>query len=179
MDALFDFLISVLQSTLYCWRVIQPDERGVRTTCGCWATVLDAGLHFMWPVVGDIVIVDIAEQSLRIESQSLTTQDGASVGVGVTVTYKILDPIKAVFDVVDWDESLRAEITGVVGECVLTHQFDDLCNAKTVTEDVITELRKVATERWGLKILRVRRSDFAKCRTIRLMREPDRFAEED
>jgi regulator of protease activity HflC (stomatin/prohibitin superfamily) len=174
MDVLFQFFIDAIDRLTF-WEIIQPDERGVRTTLGKHAKVLDPGVHLVWPVIGNIVVVTVVEQSLRISSQSLVTHDGRSIGIGVTVAYEILDPIRAVHSVEDWDESLRAEITGVVGECVIDHTYEELRNDPTVMNRMIKDLREVATQRWGLKILRVRRSDFAPCKTIRLMKEPDQM----
>ena len=69
MDAIFTFLIGILQSAFYCWRVIKPDELGVRTFCGRRVTRLEPGLHFMWPVLGQIITVEVKEQVLDLRSQ--------------------------------------------------------------------------------------------------------------
>ena len=173
MNELFTFLIDILESAFYCWRVIYPDEIGVRTFCGRNPVALDTGLHFMCPVVGDLAIVEVKEQVLDLRSQSLTTKDNKAIAIGLSVAYEVLDPIRAIYEVQDWDQSLEAEMLGVAGEYVLTRTFGELLSDSGLSKNVLDEIRKVATSKWGLKVLRIRRSDFASCRSIRLMHEPN------
>jgi len=133
----------------------------------------------MWPVVGEIVVVEVKEQVLDLRSQSLTTKDNKAIAIGLSVAYSIHDPIRAVLEVQDWDESMAAEMLGVAGEYVLTKTFKELLSDSGLSKNVLDEIRKVATVRWGLKVLRVRRSDFSSCRSIRLMHEPNQTVTED
>lgn len=103
MDVFFSFLIDCIRSAFYCWRVIQPHEQGVRTFCGKNPKALDPGLHFMWPLVGEIVVIPVVEQVQDIRSQSVMTKDGKRMALGINIAYEVLNPIKAVYAVQDWD----------------------------------------------------------------------------
>lgn len=171
MQALWEFLIDVLRRTAWFWRVIQPDQAGVRTTAGRWPKTLPAGLHLVWPIVGEIRVCNIAERVKDVRSQSLTTSDGKVVAAGISVAYSIIDAYRAQFDVADAEAALLNEALRVVGEYVSGHTFDECASADAMCRWVLDELRKVATARWGLKIWRVGRSDWAPHRAIRLMGE--------
>lgn len=169
MDALWNFLIEIVRGTFWIWRVIQPDQAGVRTFCGKHPKVLDAGFYFLWPVVGEIRICKISEMVNDVRSQSLTTKDGRSVAAGISVAHSVINPYKAMFEVQDSTEALLNEALRVVGEYVSSHTFDECGDAENMVQWVLEELRKVATERWGLKVWRVGRSDWSLHRAIRLM----------
>ena len=171
MDVLFSFLIEIIRSTLYCWRVVQPHEAAVRTTCGKRPRVLGPGLHFMFPVIGEMVVIPVVEQVQDIRSQSLTTSDGQQIAIGISIAYEVTDPLKAVFAVQDWDQSLSNEALRICGEYVLASTFEQCVNAETMCREIMRRLHDVATLRWGLVILRVGRSDFTRCRALRLMTE--------
>lgn len=170
MDVFFSFLIDCIKSAFYCWRVIQPHEKGVRTLCGKKPVALSPGLHWMWPVVGEIVVIPVVEQVQDIRSQSIMTKDGKKMALGLNIAYEVMDPVRAVYSVQDWDQSLGNEAIRIAGEYVLCHTAEE-CTADTMCKDLLRSIRKIATERWGLRILRVGRSDFTECRALRLMTE--------
>lgn len=172
LESFFEFIVDILKSAFYTWRVIQPDEKGVRTLCGKNPEVLGPGLHLMWPVIGEIVVIPVKEQVLDVRSQSLTTRDKVSIAVGVSIAYEVSDPLRTVFEVQDWDESLANEALRVIGEYVLSRTYEDCLDGPQMGTTILEGLRKTATRRWGLKILRIGRTDFVRCPTYRIMGEP-------
>lgn len=167
MDAFWTWLSGIADRLMF-WRVIQPDEGGVRTTCGRWPKVLKAGIHWVAPIIGEMRVIPVKEQVLDIRTQSLRTKDGVSVVVGVTVAYEVLDTYRAAYEVQDWDQSLSNEILSVVGREIRSRTIDQ-CVGEELSTAICKELRKVATANWGLKIIRVGVSDFDKCRSLRIM----------
>jgi len=169
MDVLWSFLRGIIEKGFYFWRVIQPNQAGVRTFCGLFPSTLKQGLHFVCPVLGDITVMDIKDQVKDVRSQTLTTADGVSVAVGLSVRYDILDIYRAIYEVHDFDESLSNECVGILDDYVSQHTFAECCNPAEMCGYAVNELRKVVTARWGLRILRVRRSDFGRCPAVRMM----------
>ena len=171
MDALWNFLIDVLQRSFWFWRVIQPDEGGVRTFCGKNPVVLGPGLHFVWPIVGDISVTVCTEAVIDVRGQSLTTKDQVMVCVGLSVAYEVLDAYRAIYKVQDRDESLANESLRCVDEYVNAHTLAECLDAAPMTAAVTKAMRDVVTQRWGVKIHRIGRSDFGKHRAIRLINQ--------
>lgn len=167
MSIFWQWLFNILDSLLF-WRILPPNERGIRTFCGKHPIELGPGLHWVFPVLGDIMVTDITEQVVDVRSQSLTTRDGESVAIGISVAYEVLNAYKALYRVEDRDNSLVNETLRIVGEFVRTHDYGNLLE-DTLADWVIRELRKIATDRWGLKVLRVGLSDCSKHRALRIM----------
>lgn len=151
------------------WAIIEPHQRGVRTICGRNPTELLPGIHFFWPIVTRVELVPVVEQVLDTRPQQLTSNDGKAFAVGLSVAYEVLNVVKALYENLDYDANLAAEILRIAGEYVAHRSAAELADHDALVTWVTAELRKVATVRWGLKILRIGVTDFAEARTIRLM----------
>ena len=168
MSAMWEALIELL-SRLRVARIIYPDELGVRTFCGKNPRGLNPGIHFVFPLLGHIAALDAVEQVYDARSQSLTTADHVAVVAGISIAYEVNDPVRAYYRVSDWDDSLVNESLGVVDRYVSEHTFADCLNSQSMTDAVRDGIRAIATERWGIKIRRVGRTDFARHRALRVM----------
>jgi len=168
MSALWEWLIGILDRLRF-WFIVQPNEGAVRTFCGRRVTVLGPGLHWICPILGEGTVAPITEQVIDIRSQSLTTMDNIPVAIGVSIAYEVKDAEKAILRVQDWDESLANEALRVVGQFVSTHNYDDCLKSDVFAEQIIKDLKEIATRRWGLKIIRVGLSDLVKCKAFRIM----------
>ena len=168
MTAFWEWIVDAF-SRLRFWAVIQPDEMGVRTFCGRFEKVLPPGVYLVFPVLGEVTVAQVKEQVIDIRAQSLTTADNHSVAIGVSIAYEVMDPMRAFFQVQDWDESLANEALRVVGQFVCNHSYSQCKDAKTLNEALIKDLRVIATNRWGIKILRIGISDLVECKAYRLM----------
>ena len=167
MSVFWTWLFNLLNSCRVA-AVLQPNEGGVITFCGKFPRTVGPGFHFVFPVLGVVTYTDVTEQVIDVRSQSLTTKDGESVAVGISVAYDVMDAYRAIFQVQDRDNSLANETLRIVGDWVRAHTFDE-CRESDVPNAILPDLRKIATERWGLKVWRVGLSDFAKHRAIRLL----------
>jgi regulator of protease activity HflC (stomatin/prohibitin superfamily) len=98
----------LVPASFWFWRVIQPDEAGVRTTIGKWPTILAPGIHLVWPIVGLVRVCKTSEQVSDIRSQSLTTSDGQCFAVGISIAHSIINAQKAMLDQVAAQTILRS-----------------------------------------------------------------------
>jgi len=153
------------------WIVIGPNEIGVRTFCGKREYQIGPGFHLYFPFVGEVMHVNVTEQVVDVRSQSITTKDNVTVAVGISIAYEIVNAIKAIYRVNDFDQSLCNESLRVVEGYVMDHTFDECRDSESMKTFVLVNLRKVATDRWGIKIHRIGRTEFAKHRVIRLMQD--------
>lgn len=172
MDHFWQTIVGLLERLFLCWSIVDQDEQAVRTFCGCRPAALGPGFHMYWPVLGFIEATPASEQVLDISSQSLTTSDHQVILVGVSVAYAVIDPVRAIYRVIDRDESIANETLGIVQEFVSTHTYAECARTEPMMQHLLTEIRKIVTERWGCKVFRVRRTDFAKHRVLRLVNDP-------
>ena len=170
MNVLWEYLLGIINSLRF-WRVIQPNEAGVRTTRGLMPRALGPGLHMVWPIIGRIEVVEVAEQPLDVRSQSLTTLDGVPAGAGCSLVYVIDDVLKAVIGTRNVDDSLRCEALGLMDEYVSGRDFAKCVDTAAFRKWIRTRLRTQAKARWGVDVLGVYRTDFARARSFRIMKE--------
>lgn len=173
MDTFWTFIQSVLERTFRCWVIVMPDERGVRTFCGKHPRELMPGLHMFWPLFGWVETVSVVEQVVDARTQSITSSDGCSVAVGISIAYEVVDTVKAFYHVNDFGLSLQNESLRIVEEYVSNHTFDECFNSVTMREAILTGMRTAAAERWGIDIHRIGRTEFVKHRAIRLMQDSE------
>ena len=160
--------IAVALGRLRFFHVIMPDQMGVRTFCGRNPKSRGPGFHWVCPALGCIEIIEVSEQVFDIREQSLTTHDKVSVILGMSIAYSVTNPIRALYHVLDWDESLNNETLGIVGQFIWEHTFDECMDYKEMCEYVFQEIQVIA-RRWGVQVHRVRRSDFCRHRALRLI----------
>ena len=113
--------------------------------------------------------MDVTEQVIDVRSQSTTTRDGVSVAVGVSIAYRISDPLKAIYAVQDVDVSLSNEALRIVQHFVSAHTFDECNHSDEMADEILRGVREAATARWGVKVFRVGVTDFSRHKAIRLM----------
>src|SRR3989454_12130417 len=92
---LFIALISLARSA----RVVAQYEKGLVLRLGRYRSTVDSGLTFLVPVIEDMVKVDMRERVINVEPQKVITKDNVSVVVDAVIYYRIIDPVKATFEV--------------------------------------------------------------------------------
>ena len=155
--------ITKLFDILFCWcprfTIVQPDEKGVRVTCGGWVENLDPGLHWYWPMLTTMDTVNVSPQFIDLPNQYVTTDDGDTVAISGVVGYHIIDPKEALYNVQDYDVSLPNLAMGIIASKV---------GSDSLTDDVLAELNNRA-EPWGIEIDSVIITDYAECWCVRLI----------
>jgi len=141
---------------------------------GKYIKTLDSGINFIVPFLDkrrvvkylnykqeglSIYSVDLREQVYDIPSQSVITRDNISLTVDTLIFYQIVEPHKAVYEISDLilaiRELSRTTMRNVFGEM-------DLDTSLSSRDSINQKLRGIldeATDKWGVKILRVEVQD--------------------
>ena len=136
-------------------KIINQGEKGVVLRLGKYKTVSDPGLNIIFPYVETLIRVDVRERVISVLPQEVITKDNVSVTVDAVIYYKVVDPVKAQFEVENFDVAAttlaQTNLRNVIG--------DKLLDETLVARDVInTNLRDVldeVTNNWGVKVTRV------------------------
>lgn len=156
MSALFIFLVILaLVTVVSSVKIINQSEKGVVLRLGKFKSVADPGLNFILPYIDTLMKVDVRERVINVDPQKVITKDNVTVTVDAVIYYKVVDPVKAEFEVEDFDTAAttlaQTNLRNVIG--------DKLLDETLVARDVInTSLRDVldeATHGWGVKVTRV------------------------
>jgi hypothetical protein len=106
------------------------------------------GLHVFWKGTGEVKwkAVDRREQVADVAGQEIITSDKVTLRVNLLVTYSVVDPVKAVTAVADYQQALYREAQLVLRAAVGTKALDLLLQDK---ESVGAEVRDALARRAG------------------------------
>ena len=136
-------------------KVLREYERGVVFRLGRLIPVKGPGLVIIWPVIDKLVKVSLRTVTMDVPSQDIITKDNVTVKVNAVVYFRVVDPTKAITDVVDY-EYATSQISQTTLRSVLGQSnLDDLLAKR---DELNAELQKIIdeqTEPWGIKVTTV------------------------
>jgi regulator of protease activity HflC (stomatin/prohibitin superfamily) len=144
-------------------RVVQQYERGVVFRLGrVRPGIRNPGLNVIVPVVDRMVRVNLQIVTLSVPAQEGITRDNVSVRVDAVVYFRVVDPIKAIVNVVNYQYAVsqvaQTSLRSVIGKADLDMLLSD-------RERINSDLRAIIDEPtegpWGVKIERVEIKDVA------------------
>ena len=151
----FSLLVIALVALIRSIRIINQYEKGVILRLGKFHTTADAGLTILVPFVDSLMTVDMREKVINVEPQKVITKDNVSVVVDAVIYYKVVDPVKAEFEVEDFGTAAttlaQTNLRNLVGDKTL----DETLTARDVINSSLREVLDEATHNWGVKVTRV------------------------
>ncbi len=136
-------------------RIVRPYERGLVERLGKYHRTVEPGLRLIWPFIDRLVKVDMRERVIDVPPQRVITEDNVVVEVDAVVYYRVLDPVKVVYNVEDFNMAVIK-----LAQTNLRNQIGDLSLDETLTsrEKINAALGQIldeATDKWGVKVTRV------------------------
>src|SRR5690349_22318935 len=159
----FNFVLgaAILAGILVAWslRILREYERGVVFQLGRFWMVKGPGLIVVWPVIQQMVRVDLRTVVLDVPPQDVITRDNVSVKVNAVVYFRVVDPQKAIIQVADFlaATNLLAQTTlrAVLGK----HELDEMLAERKKLNIDIQKTLDLQTEAWGIKVSNVEIKD--------------------
>ena len=149
---LFIFAVITLFSSV---KIVQQQERGIIMRLGKFKSLADPGLNLVLPFIESMIKVDVREKVINVEPQKVITEDNVSVIVDAVIYYKIVDPVKAEFEVEDFGTAAttlaQTNLRNIVGDKTLDESLTARDHINTTLRVVLDE----ATNGWGVKVTRV------------------------
>lgn len=123
---------------------------------GRFTRTLDPGLHLIIPLVDRIGHrMVIQETVLDIPEQAVITKDNAAVLVDGIVYYRVMDVVKAAYQVAGLANALEALAMTNLRSVIGSMTFDEtLSKREEISRQLMTVL-DAATDPWGVKVTRV------------------------
>ena len=137
------------------FRVANQYQRAVVFQLGKLQGVRGPGLYWLIPFIEWQQMVDIRTITATVEKQETITKDNVPVEVTVVIWYSIVEPAKAVVEVVDFSGAVVQVALTSLRNIIGQHTLDDVLKEQ---ERLGTEMRQVidtATEPWGVNVSRV------------------------
>ena len=147
--------ILVVLLLLWSLRVLREYQRAVVFQLGRYAGVKGPGLFFLIPAIQQMVRVDLRTVVLDVPPQDVITRDNVSVKVNAVVYFRVVDPARAVIQVVDFlaatSQLGQTTLRAVLGR----HELDTLLAERDKLNQDIQTVLDQQTDAWGIKVSNV------------------------
>lgn len=169
------------------FRIVKQSQVMVIERLGKFYKLLKPGVHVIIPLVdaprpflskiGYAKDIDLREQVLDIDPQSVISKDNVVLIVDAILYYQIIDPIKASYEIANVTDSIgrltQTTLRSVIGEMELD---DTLASRDTINARLQTVLDE-ASDPWGVKVTRVELSQIDPPKDIKNAMESELRAE--
>jgi len=136
-----------------CIKIIQEYERAVIFRLGrVLSEPKGPGIFFiLWPI-DKMVKLSLRTITLDVPPQDIITKDNVSVKVNAVVYYRVLDPIKAVIEIENYNfatsQISQTTLRSVIGQV----ELDELLSNREKINSALQEIIDKQTDPWGIKV---------------------------
>ncbi len=146
------FLLAAVFSGL---KILKEFERGVVFRLGRLVGFRGPGLIYVIPMIERMQRIDLRTVTMDIPSQDVITKDNVSVKVNAVLYFRVVDPNKAVVEVVDYlfatSQLAQTTLRSVCGQ----RELDELLAERDKINQHIQEILDTQTDPWGIKVVTV------------------------
>ncbi|ARM74972.1 slipin family protein [Acidianus manzaensis] len=136
-------------------RQVKEWERAVVLRLGRVLGIKGPGIIFLIPFVDRPVIVDLRIRTVDIPPQTIITRDNVTVSIDAVVYYKVVDAIKAVSMVYNYNQAViniaQTSLRDIVGQM----ELDEVLTKRDEINKKLQEILDSYTEGWGVKVTSV------------------------
>lgn len=133
-------------------KIIQPYEQAIYMRLGKFVKVLNQGMNFVFPLVNEVVKLDLRTQVLDVPSQEVITKDNSPVNVDAIIYIKVTDPRKAFFEVTNYNTATiylaQTTLRSIIGEM----ELDEILSSREKINVQLRDTLDDATDKWGVKV---------------------------
>lgn len=83
-------------------RIVRPTEKGLHERLGKYIGTREQGFRWIIPVIDQMYKVNMTENMFDIEPQKVITKDNLNADVDAIVYFRVLDPVKAIYNAEDY-----------------------------------------------------------------------------
>lgn len=136
-------------------RILNEYERGVIFRLGRVIKAKGPGLIILIPVIDKMVKVSMRLVAMDVDPQDVISRDNVSVKVNAVIYFRVIDPIKAIVEVEDYNYAMaqlaQTTLRSVCGQADL----DELLSARDKINSQLQEILDTHTDPWGIKVATV------------------------
>jgi regulator of protease activity HflC (stomatin/prohibitin superfamily) len=148
-------LLIALVSLARSARVVSQYEQGLVMRLGKYRATAGSGLTFLMPMIEDMIKVDMRERVINVEPQKVITKDNVSVTVDAVIYYRIIDPVKATFEVQNFAYAATTLAQTNLRNLIGDKSLDETLTARDTINANLRTVLDEATNTWGVKVTRV------------------------
>jgi regulator of protease activity HflC (stomatin/prohibitin superfamily) len=156
LPVIIAILLLLLSSSI---RILKEYERGVMFTLGRFTGVKGPGVRLVLPVIQQMKKVELRTVVLNVPKQDVISRDNVSVKVSAVVYFRVVDPERAILQVVDpWEATsqlAQTTLRSVAGQ----HEMDEMLAQRDKLNAAIQQILDLNTAAWGMKVSNVEIKD--------------------
>jgi regulator of protease activity HflC (stomatin/prohibitin superfamily) len=146
-------LVAIL--VLASFRILREYERGVVFMLGRFWKVKGPGLILIIPGVQQMVRIDLRIVVLDVPPQDVVSRDNVSVKVNAVLYFRVIDPQKAVIQVVNFLEATNQLAQTTLRAVLGKHELDEMLAERDKLNLDIQKILDSQTDAWGIKVSNV------------------------
>lgn len=150
------FLVIVIALLLMStFRVLREYERAVVFMLGRFWRVKGPGLVILIPIVQQMVRVDLRTVVMDVPSQDVISRDNVSVRVNAVLYFRVVDPEKAIIQVVNYLEATSQLAQTTLRSVLGQHELDEMLSERERLNSDVQKILDAQTDGWGIKVSNV------------------------
>lgn len=157
--------------------IIQPYEQALWIVLGQYRKRLNPGFNWVYPLISDVVRLDLRTQVLDVPRQEVITKDNSPTNVDAIVYIRVIDPEKAYFEVVNYHVATvslaQTTLRSVVGDM----ELDEILYNRDFINTKLRDILDHATDAWGVKVEAVEIREVDPVGTVKTAMEEQTSAE--
>jgi len=140
-------------------RVVREYERIVVFRLGHLRGKRGPGLVLIIPLFERTRRVNLQVDTADIPPQDLITKDNVTVRVEAAVFFRVVDPVKAVVEIRDYQHGVMRIAQTTLRTTLGQHDLDDLLANQAAINELLKQLIDAGTEPWGINVVKVETKD--------------------
>lgn len=154
--AIVIILLFVIILVSCSFKVVQQSEQYIVERLGKYSKTLESGMHFVLPFFDKIVAkVSLKEQVADFEPQSVITKDNVSIQVDTVAFFRVTDAKKFAYGVSKPIEAINKLTMTTLRQIIGNLTLDETLTSRDYINSRIQEPVDLATDAWGIKIVRL------------------------
>jgi regulator of protease activity HflC (stomatin/prohibitin superfamily) len=117
------------------------------------------GLVLFFPFIERTRWVNLQVDTADIPPQDLITKDNVTVRVEAAVFFRVVDPVKAVVEIRDYQHGVLRIAQTALRATLGQHDLDDLLANQATINELLKQIIDSGTEPWGVNVVKVETKD--------------------
>lgn len=156
MIGLFAVVVFFAAALLFsAFKVLNEYERGVVLTLGRYTGAKGPGLIILMPLIQKMMRVDLRTVVMDVPPQDVISRDNVSVKVNAVVYFRVVDPSKAVLQVVHYYEAISQLAQTTLRSVLGQHELDQMLTERDTLNKALQSILDKSTDAWGIKVSNV------------------------
>ncbi len=140
-------------------RIVREYQRVVVFRLGRLRGARGPGLVLVIPLIERTRWVNLQIDTADIPPQDVITKDNVTVRVEAAVFYRVVDPVKAVVAIRDYEHGVLRIAQTTLRATLGQHELDDLLANQAAINELLKQIIDSATEPWGVTVVKVETKD--------------------